>query len=75
MAGRSNVYPEKLAAAGRCNISVRTEEEREEINRIIMDELVNGIFKSEAITFFQKVIGRLKAEGCRAIILGCTEIP
>jgi aspartate racemase len=70
----SNVYPEKLAAAGVRHLSPN-EEEREEINRIIMDELVNGIFKSEAIAFFQKVIGRLKAEGCEAVILGCTEIP
>jgi aspartate racemase len=70
----SNVYPEKLAGAG-VQLLCPNQEERQEINRIIMDELVNGDFKPEAIVFFQQVIGRLKAEGCDAVILGCTEIP
>ena len=52
-----------------------TMEEREEINRIIMDELVRGCLKPESIAYFQKVIGRLKAEGCDAVALCCTEIP
>jgi len=52
-----------------------TMEEREEINRIIMDELVRGIVKPEGIAYFQKVIGRLKGEGCDAVALCCTEIP
>jgi len=52
-----------------------TTEEREEINRIIMDELVRGIFKPEQVAYFQKVIARLKAEGCDAVALSCTEIP
>jgi aspartate racemase len=70
----SDVYPEKLSARGleylRPNVS-----ERSEINRIIMDELVNGVFKPEAIVYFQRVIDRMKNEGCDAVILGCTEIP
>ena len=49
--------------------------EREEINRIIMDELVYGAFKPEAVSYFQQVVGRMKGEGCDAVILGCTEIP
>jgi aspartate racemase len=49
--------------------------EREEINRIIMDELVCGTFKPEALAFHQKVISRMKAAGCDAVVLGCTEIP
>lgn len=70
----SDVYPEKLAARGleylRSNPA-----EREEINRIIMDELVYGIFKPESIEAFQRIIGRMKEEGCDAVVLGCTEIP
>ena len=50
-------------------------EEREECNRIIMDELVCGVFKPEAVAYFQRVIARLKDEGCDAVALGCTEIP
>lgn len=49
--------------------------EREEINRIIFDELVYGIFKPESVAYFQRVITRLADEGCDAVILGCTEIP
>ena len=48
---------------------------RDEINRIIMEELVRGLFKPEAIATHQRVIARMKDEGCEAVILGCTEIP
>lgn len=70
----SDVYPAKLA---RHNIEwIRPDgNEREEINRIIMDELVYGIFKPEAVATFQRVIERLKSAGCDAVVLGCTEIP
>jgi len=49
--------------------------DRKETNRIIMDELVYGVFKPEAVMTFQNVIARLKDEGCDAVVLGCTEIP
>ena len=70
----SEVYPEKLRAHGLKYVRPNMDE-REEINRIIMDELVNGIFKPEAVAYFQRVIGRMKDEGCDAVVLGCTEIP
>ena len=70
----SDVYPGKLAARGLDY--VRPEEtDRDEINRIIFDELVNGIFRPEAVASFQRVIGGLKQAGCDAVVLGCTEIP
>lgn len=70
----SDVYPEKLAAHGiEC---VRpTAMERAECARIIMDELVYGVFKAEGVAYFVKIIERMKGEGCDAVILGCTEIP
>ena len=40
-----------------------------------MDELVYGVFKPEAVAYFQRVIARMKDEGCDAVVLGCTEIP
>ncbi len=70
----SEVYPEKLAVMGLKYLRP-SDDEREEINRIIMDELVYGVFKPEGIAFFQQVIGRLQDEGCDAVVLGCTEIP
>jgi aspartate racemase len=70
----SEVYPGKLAPRGLEYVRPSAAE-REEINRIIMDELVCSIFKPEAIDYFQQVIDRMKEEGCDAVVLGCTEIP
>ena len=51
-------------------------EERQEINRIIFDELVYGVLKPEATAYFQGVYQRMKDEdACDAVVLGCTEIP
>ena len=71
---QSEVYPEKLGASGLACVRPNTAE-REEVNRIIMDELVYGVFKPEAVACFQRVIARMKEEGCDAVVLGCTEIP
>ncbi|HMA10200.1 MAG TPA: amino acid racemase [Ramlibacter sp.] len=70
----SEVYPAHLAALG---IScVRPDDnERAEIHRIIMDELVAGVCKPQAIAYHVQVFAHLKAQGCDAVILGCTEIP
>ena len=70
----SSVYPEALAAR---NLSwIRPDAaEREEINRIIMDELVCGVTSAEAESYFQQVITQLKGQGCDAVALACTEIP
>jgi aspartate racemase len=70
----SEVYPEKLAARGLEYVRPNTAE-REEVNRIIMQELVYGVFKPGAVACFQHIIQRLKDEGCDAVVLGCTEIP
>ena len=70
----SDVYPEKLAARG-LDYMRPDKAERDETSRIIMDELVYGIFKPEAVASFQRVIARMKDEGCDAVVLGCTEIP
>ncbi len=70
----SDVYPQKLAAR-ELEYLRPTDAERDETNRIIMDELVYGVFKPESIATFQRVIERMKAEGCDAVVLGCTEIP
>lgn len=70
----SELYPERLAMRGLAFLRPEAAE-CTEINRIIMEELVCGVFKPEAVAYFQKVIARLKDEGCDAVILGCTEIP
>jgi aspartate racemase len=70
----SDVYPGALAARGLAAVRPGGNE-REEMNRLIMSELVCGVFKDDATAYFQSVIGRLKEEGCDAVVLGCTEIP
>ncbi len=70
----SEVYPEKLAARG-LEFLRPTDAERDDTNRIIMDELVMGIFSPEAVASYQRMFGRMKEAGCDAVVLGCTEIP
>ncbi|MDF2463298.1 MAG: putative aspartate racemase [Ramlibacter sp.] len=70
----SDVYPQKLTARG-LDFLRPTADEREQINRFIMDELVYGVTSAQAVAYFQQVIGRMQGEGCDAVVLGCTEIP
>lgn len=70
----SDVYPQKLLAKSLQFVRPQLEQ-RQEIGRIIMDELVYGDFKSQSVAYFQKVIDDLKLKGCDAVVLGCTEIP
>jgi aspartate racemase len=68
------VYPEKLKAAG-IDYRIPNAPQRERINHIIMDELVNAQFLPHSQAYFTEVIRGLKADGCDAVVLGCTEIP
>jgi aspartate racemase len=70
----SEVYPEKLRARN-LEFTRPNAEDKQEIHRIIMEELVYGIFNPTAVTAFQQVLRRMKENGCDAAILGCTEIP
>lgn len=68
------VYP---AALGRRGIAAEVPEaaDREAVNRIIFDELLYGRFTPEALAAYVAIIQRLKARGCDAVALVCTEIP
>ena len=70
----SEVYPAALSARG-LEYLRPSPAEREETNRIIMEELVYGVFKPDQVASFQRVIARMKDAGCDAVVLGCTEIP
>ena len=63
----SEVYPEKLEERG-LEYMLPDAEERAEINRIIFEELVCGVFKPEAVKYFQRVIGGMKEQGCDAVV-------
>jgi aspartate racemase len=68
------VYPEALKAAG-IEHRIPTPEQRERINRIIFDELVNAQFLPASLAYHVAVIREMKDQGCDAVVLGCTEIP
>jgi aspartate racemase len=68
------VYPDKLRATG-LDFRIPGTGERERINQIIFDELVNGQFSARSLAYFVEVIRALADEGCDAVVLGCTEIP
>jgi aspartate racemase len=70
----SDVYPEMLAARG-LKFMRPSEIERDQMGRLIMDELVRGVFRPTTVGYFQRVIQDFNSRGCDAVILGCTEIP
>ena len=70
----SEVYPERLTRRSLEYVRPAAAA-RDECDRIIFDELVNGVFRPEAGASFQRTIERFKTDGCDAVVLGCTEIP
>jgi aspartate racemase len=70
----SEMYPERFARRGLdC---VRPDKAGiDDLHRIIVDELVRGVFKPKAVERFQEVIAGMKETGCDAVVLACTEIP
>lgn len=70
----SEVYPQALTAR-ELAWERPGHEDREELSRIIMDELVCGRFDPASTRRLQAIIGRLADAGCDLVVLGCTELP
>jgi aspartate racemase len=70
----SGIYDEKFGERGLQALRP-SNVECDEINRIIMEELVRGVFRREAVAYFQKVFAGMQEQGADAVVLGCTEIP
>ncbi len=68
------VYPEALEEF-RIESKIPDETDRERVNEIIFKELVNGIFLEGSRLYLNEVAGKLRARGCDAVVLACTEIP
>jgi aspartate racemase len=66
-------YVGQLARAG-LTIDVPTVAERDEVDRIIFDELTLGVVEASSRATYAGVIGRLRDAGSEAVVLGCTEI-
>ena len=70
----SSVYPDTLATRGLSCVRPDAAH-RDAIDRIIMDELVAGLLRAQSVDCFREVFADMRAAGCDAVILGCTEIP
>jgi aspartate racemase len=70
----SELYPRALAARGIAS-EIPAEGDRELINKIIFDELVNGVFTEQSRRAYLRIIADLAERGCDAVALVCTEIP
>ncbi len=68
------VYREALKAAG-IEHRIPGAVQRERLDQIIMDELVNAQFLPRSLAYYVEVIRSFQDEGCDAVVLGCTEIP
>jgi aspartate racemase len=68
------VYPQILSQRG-IGIVVPTLEHRDRINKLILEELVQGILKDSTREYFKSLVAELAEQGCDAIVMACTEIP
>jgi aspartate racemase len=68
------VYPSTLEKFG---IACRMPEpkDRVKIDGVIYTELINGVIRGRSRSLLNRIIGKLKDQGCDAAVLGCTEIP
>jgi len=70
----SDVYPAGLAERG-LEFARPSADDRILLGRIIMDELVYGVFDPASVARLQGIVERLRDAGCDAVVLGCTELP
>ena len=66
-------YKDKLIASG-IDVLIPEEDDIAFVNRVIYDELCRGIISPDSRHAYTEIIGKLKANGARGVILGCTEI-
>ncbi len=67
-------YADRLAGHGISPL-VPAKAERDELHRVIYEELTRGVLREESKVFTLSVIEELIAQGAQGIILGCTELP
>jgi aspartate racemase len=68
-------YKGKLEKDYGLDVLVPDPGEREDVHRIIYDELCMGEVKAASRDIYAAIIRRLQARGAQGIVLGCTEIP
>lgn len=65
---------ERLEQQWGLQVLVPDAEERNEVHRIIYDELCAGVIDAGSRQRYQAIIQHLAARGAQAVVLGCTEI-
>jgi aspartate racemase len=70
----SDLYTRALARHG-IDTAIPDDDDRQVVNDIIFGELVEGIFTDRARSAYVRIIEKLRARGCDAVALACTEIP
>lgn len=66
-------YQDRLKAAG-LNPVVPDKADRDEIHRIIYDELCREVINEKSRSIYESIAQKLLDKGCDSLILGCTEI-
>ncbi|MBE0406714.1 aspartate/glutamate racemase family protein [Psychrobacter sp. AOP22-C1-22] len=66
-------YKQRLIDAG-LQVFIPDADAREEVHRVIYDELCQGQLLDSSRQYYRQVIEDLAEQGCEGVILGCTEI-
>ena len=69
-----HIYPRAFGEFG-INWLLPDSADRDIIDKIIFEELVNGIVTDHSRDAYRKIIDKLKTGGCDGVALVCTEIP
>jgi aspartate racemase len=72
---KGGVIADRLTQEFETAIVVPESEDREELHRIIFEELTRGQFRDSSRAALREIMARLVARGAEGIILGCTELP
>ncbi|MGL9720236.1 aspartate/glutamate racemase family protein [Symbiopectobacterium sp.] len=68
-------YRGRLRERHGIDVIIPQPDQRDEINRVIYDELCRGVLLDRSREAFSIIIDRLALQGAEGVILGCTEIP
>jgi aspartate racemase len=68
-------YPDGLARFGITALTPQSADERAEVHRIIVEELVRGEINQDSRQTILGISRRLLDRGAEGVILGCTELP
>ncbi|MCW5839108.1 MAG: amino acid racemase [Anaerolineales bacterium] len=68
------VYPRKFEPLG-IELVTPSLEQRQQVHKYIVDELIYGTLRPETRGYFQGLIEQFAQQGCDAVGLCCTEIP